>query len=90
MSANVDLDGGPVPVLGPGGEPGRGREPVALGAGSATAIMLVMVRRPGAHTQPVSRSVKIAKLGAWNRPRVSSSNATKSFTGPVALHPVAG
>jgi len=45
-------------------------------------IIPVMVRRPGASTHPVIRSVKMAKLGVVNPARASSSSAVHPFTGP--------
>src|ERR1035438_10097330 len=40
-----------------------------------------MVRRPGARTQPVSRSVNNAKLGARNNGRAAVSSAVQPITG---------
>jgi hypothetical protein len=55
--------------------------------GSATATMAVMVRRPGASTQPASRSPNTAKLGPVNTVRVSPSSAVHAFTDPAGERP---
>ena len=73
----------PQPVHGPGvvtDEPVLGVVGVAS-TGSAMAIIAVIVRRPGAHTHPVSSSVNNrAKLGAPNTVRVYSIGAVHAFT----------